>query len=139
MRQRIYVKLIKNLFLICLITFLMGAVSMIAAIANAQSPWDEVLEGINYTGGNVGIGITHPCYKLDVKGENDVVRISGTTSPPTGILFKTGPTQAEMYRFNGDDFNNLHIHAGILGAGIYINSTTGNIGIGISLGNKSAR
>ncbi len=47
-----------------------GVTGVPSNISGAFSPWSSAAQGIQYSSGNVGIGITNPSRRLDVQGAN---------------------------------------------------------------------
>jgi len=64
-----------------------------------SSPWDAVLGGINYAGGNVGIGTTNPSGKLEVA--------LGTSSGSDGIFVKGAFAGGTAYTSSKNPFISL--------------------------------
>jgi hypothetical protein len=93
--------------------------SSLAAWVNATSKWSTNANGINYNGGNVGIGTATPAFGLDVNG---TARVSGQAN----IQELTVGTGNSSLRTNGNtSFGYRAGSSNTLTGGVYGNTSIG--------------
>jgi hypothetical protein len=101
-----------------------------------SSPWDTITGGINYAGGNVGVGATNPGAKLHVEAAGIGARIVSTTN--TGLEVLASGLGAKIVSSNttaldvqgGMNSQDIAKFKNNSGSVKFVIDTNGNVGIG---------
>ena len=111
----------------CLGATTAGGINWTTCGSGSSSQWTTVTPGINYSGGNVGIGSATPGTTLDVAGT-----IRGTSFTLNGSNITSWPSGSGTVASGTTNYEAVYTGSTTVGSGIITDNGT-NIGIGTAL------